>query len=222
MMSTCHGLYSLSGVISAGLTVVFFSAGFSSNRMIEFILVIIFTILFLNRHHLLSHTEIIHSGSGLKFPTASIPGISFICMVVFMAEGCVADRGALYLKESLHIPHQFIGLGYGGFAVAMTIGRFNGDVIIAKAGNKKNVIMGTLLAVTGFILVVLAPFPAIAIMGYICIGFGYYCIIPVLFGASAGIPGVSKVEGFAMGTSGGLIGFLTGLHLLVLFQKNLI
>ncbi len=35
-------------------------------------------------------------------------------------------------------------------------------------------------------------------------------IVPVLFRASANIPGVSTVEGFAMVTTGGLIGFLTG------------
>ena len=34
--------------------------------------------------------------------------------------------------------------------------------------------------------------------------------MPVLFSTSANIPGVSTVEGFAMVTTGGLIGFLTG------------
>jgi hypothetical protein len=34
--------------------------------------------------------------------------------------------------------------------------------------------------------------------------------VPVLFRASANIPGLSKVEGFSMVTTGGLIGFLAG------------
>lgn len=34
--------------------------------------------------------------------------------------------------------------------------------------------------------------------------------MPVLFRASANIPGVSTVEGYAMVTTGGLIGFLAG------------
>lgn len=42
------------------------------------------------------------------------------------------------------------------------------------------------------------------------VGFGSCCIVPVLFRASANIPGISTVEGFAMVTTGGLIGFLTG------------
>jgi sugar phosphate permease len=37
-------------------------------------------------------------------PSLTILSISFICMVVFMAEGCVADWSAIYLKETLHGP----------------------------------------------------------------------------------------------------------------------
>jgi MFS family permease len=210
MMSTCHGLYSLGGGVSAGLAVLFFSAGLSSSWIIIFVSVIILAVLFLSRRHLLAHTEIIHSGSGLKLPSLTILGISFICMVVFMAEGCVADWSALYLKESLHAPDQLISLGYGGFAIAMTIGRFNGDALIAKTGSKKIVIIGSLLASFGFLMVVLAPVISVAVLGYVCIGFGCSCIVPVLFSASASISGVSTVEGFAMVTTGGLIGFLTG------------
>jgi MFS family permease len=131
-------------------------------------------------------------------------------MIVFMAEGCVADWSAIYLKESLHGAKEIIGLGYAGFSAAMTIGRLNGDDIISKFGSKRVVIAGALLAAAGFSIVVLAPVVAVAIAGYILIGFGCCCIVPVLFSASGSIPGVSAVEGFSMVTTGGLIGFLTG------------
>ena len=131
-------------------------------------------------------------------------------MVTFMAEGCVADWSAIYLKESLHAPKAVLSLGYAGFCVAMTIGRLNGDGLIDKIGSKKIVIIGSILSALGFTAVVLAPIVPVALLGYIVIGFGCSCIVPVLFSASANIPGVSTVEGFAMVTTGGLIGFLTG------------
>jgi MFS family permease len=209
-MSTCHGLYSLGGAVSAGVAVLFFAMGLKSSVQIVIVAVVLLFILFKNRHYLLMHTEIIHSGSGLKMPSLTILGISFICLVVFMAEGCVADWSALYLKESMHAPKEVISLGYASFAVAMTFGRFNGDTLISKIGSKKIVIAGSLLAAFGFTLVVTAPVIVVALLGYTCIGLGCSCIVPVLFSASATIPGVSKVEGFAMVTTGGLIGFLTG------------
>ena len=210
LMSTCHGMYSLGGGVSAGLAALFFGIGIQSGWQIVLIAVGLTIVIFCNHKHLLAHTNILHTRSGLKMPSLTILGISFICMVIFMAEGCVADWSAIYLKESLHGANELVSLGYGGFAVAMTIGRLNGDSIITRYGNRKVVITGALLAATGFSVVALASSVIPAIAGYILIGFGCCCIVPVLFSASANIPGVSTVEGFAMVTTGGLIGFLAG------------
>lgn len=221
LMSTCHGMYSLGGGISAGLASVFFALHLSPRLQIALVAVCIWTVVYFNRKHLLAHDRIIHSGSGLKFPSLSILSISFICMVLFMAEGCVADWSAIYLRESLHGAKEIMGLGYAGFSAAMTIGRLNGDNILTRFGNKRVVISGALLAATGFTIVVLAPAVGVAIAGYILIGFGCCCIVPVLFSTSGKITGVSPVEGFAMVTTGGLIGFLTGPSVIGLISEKL-
>ncbi len=221
MMSTCHGMYSLGGGISAGLATVFFAVHLSPRLQIVLVGTTICTVVFFNRKHLLAHNRIIHSGSGIKLPSLAILSISFLCMVLFMAEGCVADWSGIYLRESLHGAKEIIGLGYAGFSAAMTLGRLNGDSIITKFGSKKVVIAGALLAATGFSIVVLASLVSVAIAGYILIGFGCCCIIPVLFSTSGKIPGVTPVEGFAMVTTGGLIGFLTGPSLIGLISEKL-
>lgn len=210
LMSTCHALYSLGGFVSAGFAALMFAVSVPSGWQITIMAVIIATVNICNRHHLLANKEIIHSGSGLKLPSLSILSISFICMVLFMAEGCVADWSAIYFKEVMQAPAALISLGYAGFSIAMTIGRLNGDSIVSVMGNKKTVIVGSLTAAVGFLLVVISPFIGLAITGYVIIGFGCSGIVPILFRASANIPGVSKVEGFAMVTTGGLIGFLAG------------
>jgi MFS family permease len=210
LMSTCHGMYSLGGAVSAGLAALMFSFHVVSGWQIVLVAAVIFTVITSNQKLLLANQDIIHSRSGIKLPSPTILGISFICMITFMAEGCVADWSAIYLKESLHAPRAMVSLGYAGFSIAMTLGRLNGDGLIAKIGSKKIVIAGCLLSALGFTVVVLAPGVPVAIVGYILIGAGSSCIVPVLFSASANIPGVSTVEGFAMVTTGGLIGFLTG------------
>jgi MFS family permease len=210
LMSTCHGMYSLGGAVSAGLAALLVSFHIVSGWQIAIVAAVIFTIITANQKLLLVNQDIIHSRSGIKLPSPTILGISFICMVTFMAEGCVADWSAIYLKESLHAPKALVSLGYAGFSIAMTLGRLNGDGLIAKIGSKKIVIIGCLLSALGFTAVVLTSAVPVAITGYILIGFGSSCIVPVLFSASANIPGVSTVEGFSMVTTGGLIGFLTG------------
>ena len=210
MMSTCHGMYSLGGAVSAGLAVLLFSLHITSGFQIVIVSSCIITVILYNKKLLLDRKDIIHSRSGFKLPSLTILGISFICMVSFMAEGCVADWSAIYFKEILHSPRAFLSLGYAGFSLAMTVGRLNGDNLISRLGSKKIVVAGCILAATGFLTVVTASDIPIAVVGYIMIGFGCCCIVPVLFRASANIPGVSTVEGFAMVTTGGLIGFLTG------------
>lgn len=210
LMSTCHGMYSLGGALSGGIAALLFVAHISSGWQIVAVASVLIVVILSNKHHLLANRDIIHSRSAFKLPSLNILGISFICMVSFMAEGCVADWSAIYFKEILFAPKALISLGYAGFSVAMTVGRLNGDMLITKLGSKNVVVSGSLLAAAGFLVVVTAPVVIVAIMGYIMVGLGCCCIVPVLFRASANIPGVSTVEGYAMVTTGGLIGFLTG------------
>lgn len=210
LMSTCHGMYSLGGALSAGIAALLFVVHIPSGWQIVAVASALIVVILSNKHHLLANVDIIHSRSAFKLPSITILGISFICMVSFMAEGCVADWSAIYFKEILFAPKAMISLGYAGFSVAMTVGRLNGDMLIKKLGSKNVVVSGSLLAATGFLVVVMSPVVIVAILGYIMVGLGCCCIVPVLFRASANIPGLSTVEGYAMVTTGGLIGFLTG------------
>lgn len=220
LMSTSHALYSVGGGVSAGLATLFFSIGIRSAWQILIMGLAVCSILYLNRHHLLSHKEIIHTRAGLQFPSIAVLSISFICMVVFMAEGCVADWSAIYLKDTMHAAKNLISLGYAGFATAMTIGRLNGDALITRIGGKRIVIAGASLASVGFVLVVFAPYVTLAIAGYLMVGFGCSCIVPVLFSTSGNIPDINPVDGYAMVTTGGLIGFLSGPSLIGLISEK--
>lgn len=210
LMSTCHGMYSLGGAVSAGIAAFLFAVHVPSGWQIVMVVIVITIVIFANKNYLLANNDIIHSRSEVKLPSLTILGISFICMVSFMAEGCVADWSAIYFKEILFAPKALISLGYAGFSLAMTFGRLNGDMLITRLGSKNVVIAGSFLAATGFLIVVTVPVILIVIIGYIMVGFGCCCIVPVLFRVSSNIPGVSTVEGFSMVTTGGLIGFLTG------------
>jgi len=210
IMSSCHGMYSIGGGIGAGMAAFLFSVQLTSSWQVVIVALTIASILFSIKSLLLGHKEIIHSGSSLRIPSSGILGISVICLVLFMAEGCVADWSAIYLRESLQSSKEWMSLGYAGFSVAMTIGRFNGDRLIAHLGSRKIVIAGCIVAAAGFVLVSLAVNIIMAVGGFVLVGFGCSCIVPVLFSTSANIPGLSPVEGFAMVTTGGLIGFLAG------------
>jgi len=209
-MSTSHAMYSLGGALSAAIVALLFSVGIGSGMQIIIVAILLLLLLIIIKPLLLQQQQIIHSNNGVQLPSRAIMGIAFICLVTFMAEGCVADWSALYFKQVLNTSTVWMSMGYAGFSIAMTIGRLNGDNIIAQLGSKSIVIIGSLLATLGYLLVFAATLPIMAVTGFVLVGIGCSCIVPVLFSASAKIPGISKVTGFAMVSGGGLIGFLVG------------
>ncbi len=104
LMSTCHGMYSLGGAVSAGIAALLFVVHIPSGWQIVMVAAFLIVVILSNKHYLLANVDIIHSRSAFKLPSSSILGISFICMVSFMAEGCVADWSAIYFKEILFAP----------------------------------------------------------------------------------------------------------------------
>jgi len=221
IMSSCHGMYSLGGGVSAGLAAIFYSLHLAAGyQIIIMALTVIVTVIFL-KPHLFSYTERIHSGSSLAAPPASILGLAFICFVTFMGEGSIADWSAIYLKESLHSTAALASLGFAGFSVMMAIGRLNGDALVPKIGPKKIVIAGSLIAAAGFLLALVFPYKATAVLGFTIVGLGFSCIVPILFSAAANVRGVSPAMGIASITSGGLIGFLFGPSLIGLISEKI-
>jgi predicted MFS family arabinose efflux permease len=67
------------------------------------------------------------------------------------------------------------------FSIAMTIGRFAGDAIVARVGDRAALFWGSLLAIAGLVTLVTAPAATVAMAGFLLIGFGASNIVPVLF-----------------------------------------
>ena len=95
-MSTCHGMYSMGGALSSGIAALLFTIHIPTGWQIVMVAFVIVMVILSNKNYLLANTDIIHSRSAFKLPSLTILGISFICMVSFMAEGCVADWSAIY------------------------------------------------------------------------------------------------------------------------------
>jgi predicted MFS family arabinose efflux permease len=137
-----------------------------------------------------------------------------LAAVSFLVEGAILDWSALLIVDAGLAGPARGGLGYMLFSIAMTIGRLTGDRIVARAGNRRVLLGGGLLAVAGFILLLTAPLTAIAMIGFLLIGFGASNIVPVLFslvGRQTVMPAGLAVASL---TAIGYAGILTGPALL--------
>jgi len=136
--------------------------------------------------------------------------LGLIGLCSFVGEGAMADWSAVYLRETLHSGPGVAGLGYAGFAVAMTVGRLAGDRVVARFGPVRVLRAGALLSAFGLGLGLAAGHPVAAIIGFTLFGVGIAPVAPVTFSAAGNLPGVPAADGISRVTGVGYLGLLGG------------
>lgn len=179
MMSGFHAMFSIGGFAGAGGMTLLLAAGaapltgaFCASAVTMAALV-------------LAWPRLLKARGGEPMPLVAPRGIVLLlaglAAATFLVEAAILDWSALLIVSTgLAGPAQG-GLGYTLFSIAMTIGRLFGDRIIARAGNHRVLVAGGVIAVAGFVLLLIAPFATVAMAGFLLIGFGASNIVPVLF-----------------------------------------
>ncbi|MGV1755948.1 MFS transporter [Rhizobium sp. A22-96] len=143
-------------------------------------------------------------------PRSFVLLLAVLAAITFLVEGAILDWSALLLTTQGRVEASHGGLGYMLFAIAMTIGRLAGDRITAKLGDRAMMLWGGLIAVAGFLVLLLSPIAILAMSGFLLIGLGASNIVPVLFrkgGTQTVMPAGLAVAAITMcGYAGVLIG----------------
>jgi MFS family permease len=136
--------------------------------------------------------------------------LAALAAVMFLVEGAILDWSALLVTAKGLVSKAQGGLGYSIFAIAMTAGRFGGDFVTSRVGDRATLFWGGLATMAGFALLLIAPIPAVAMSGFLLIGLGASNIVPVLFrgaGAQRAMPAGLAVAAIATaGYAGNLVG----------------
>lgn len=152
------------------------------------------------------------AGDGPLFvmPRGVVLVLSGITCAVFLIEGAMLDWSALLVTSSGLMAAEQGGVGYMLFSVAMTIGRFAGDRVTARCGDRAVLVWGGVLTLAGLAVLLLAPQAWLALSGFLLIGLGASNIVPVLFrlaGAQTVMPPALAV---AAVSTAGYAGILAG------------
>jgi MFS family permease len=215
IMSSCHGFFSLGGLIASGLgTMLLILIGHPLLHISLIVsLIIILQLLFgksylnLKKEIKKDHWEKNFNKSAIKSPI--LWGLAIVALCVMVTEGAIADWSGLYLRDVVMTSPNLVGLGYAGFSVAMTLGRFMGDYFTTRFGSWQVIIAGFLISTIGFILV-LTSTALITLSGFLLIGFGFSSIVPEIYRLSSNIKKVSPSSGIAFMAGAGYFGFLAG------------
>ncbi|NLU38593.1 MAG: MFS transporter [Bacteroidales bacterium] len=225
IMSSCHGFFSFGGLIAAGFGTMILIA--INNPLIHIILmvsiVLILQAVFASSYlpyKTESHVEK-NETKHYKKPIKNVTlwGLASVALCVMLTEGAIADWSGLFLRDVVLVSPNIVGLGYAGFSIAMTLGRFVGDNLSSKLGAWNVIVWGLALSIAGFILVLWAnTFPTLS--GFLLIGFGFSTIVPEVYRLSTNVKGVHPSSGISFMAGAGYFGFLTGPVLLGAIAEN--
>jgi MFS family permease len=212
-MSRFHAMFSLGGIVGAGLGALL--AGRSVSTRAHLIAgTILFAVLSAIMSRMLIETRSESAPSpvrpGMRRLPMALIALSAIGFCIFLSEGAIADWTAVYLKQVLHANDGVAPLGYAVFAAAMAVFRFSGDAITMRIGRAWTIRLGGTIAAAGLAFVVVAHSPYWAMAGFAAAGAGFSSIIPLVFAAGGRIEGVGEGAGVATVSGLGYLGFLAG------------
>ena len=222
-------------VMSYSLATSIWSTGYRIIAFIQFgIALVLFTTLPLWKVNPSSNQSSTTEKSIGIIEALKIKGVPFLLLGFFAycsAEATAMGWASTYFVEVKNISEQLAAAFASLLFIGLTIGRFLGGFLMDKLGDRKMIILGTILTIFGIICLFL-PFSnnSITLIGFIIIGFGfapiYPCIIhstPSNFGAehSGAIIGIQMASAYIGSTFMppiyGILGKSIGFHIMPLF-----
>ncbi|MFC5721581.1 MFS transporter [Streptomyces gamaensis] len=130
-----------------------------------------------------------------------------IALCTAYGEGALADWGALHLSQDLGARAGVAAVGYCAFALAMTVGRLTGTLLLERLGQTRALAAGGATAAAGMLLGALAPTVWAAFLGFAVTGLGLANLFPVAVGRAGELAGPGGVAAAStLGYGGMLLG----------------
>ena len=213
IMAVCHGMWSLGGMLGSALASGLLVFGWTPRQHVWLASAIILSVLLLIAPTLRTLPKPEHEADahhGLARPTRRLVLLIAVGFFALLAEGLAFDWSGVFLRDYRGAAPAGAALGFTAFTLAMTTGRFAGDLLIARHGELRILIVGGLVAASGLLFAVLAPGVWSAWGGFCIMGLGCSLTAPILFTMSMRLPGVTPAAGLSTFATFSFVAFLAG------------
>lgn len=223
IMSSCHAWHSLGGLVAAGfgtLLMLLLNNPLLHIGIAAGLVILLQLFSYPNYLQLKSSVEKATSEKqpkNLKNP--QLWALAVVAVTAMVSEGAIADWSGLYLRDITHASNAQLGLGYAGFSLAMTLGRFSGDYFSKRLGPWQILLNGFLISVIGLIFVFVGTTLA-TLLGFVIVGAGFSILVPEAYRMATKVDGVSPASGIAFMAGSAYLGFLGGPVLIGFIAKH--
>jgi hypothetical protein len=191
ILSTCHGLWSLGGLVGSGGAALALQLGVPPAVHLATAAAVFGGVAASQVLRLLpASADVPAEGPRLARPRGTLAILGAMAFLALLAEGAMGDWSAVYLRQELAAAPQVAALGFAAFSLAMAAGRFAGDRLVAALGAVTVIRGSTWLGALGLCGALVAESALVAIAGCACVGLGVANLIPIFFRAAAAVPAV--------------------------------
>lgn len=212
IMTSFHALFSIGMVIGAACGSLF--AKLQTSLFLHLSIVVALGLIGAAwaRYHLIHDKpqEKVEEGPAFRLPNAAMISIGVIAFCCMLGEGAMADWSTNYMENIALASKALAPIGLSSFALAMTIGRFFGDSVRAKLGDRKMLIYLGIISSVGVISILSFTHPIAVITGLFVTGIGLSSIVPIAYSIAGNTKDLPPGVGLAMVTTVGYSGFLFG------------
>jgi len=123
--------------------------------------------------------------------------LGLIAAAANMLEDVASTWSAVYLRDSLGTGAVVAGFGFIALQAAQTIGRFGGDGLVTRFGDRAVARVGASLGLVGMSFALIFPTPLTTIVAFGMVGAGIGTLIPGAIRTAEGIPGLAPGTGLS-------------------------
>jgi len=210
LMSGFHALFSLGGMVGAGVGSALPSLDVSAQAHLLGAAIVCALIVVAGWTAMLRMEGPPAEGIPMSLPRGPLALIGLLAAIGLIGEGAMYDWSVLFMKQELKSDASIAALAYASFSGAMAAGRFVGDWVRARVDSVKLLRLSGLVSGVGMALALLLPHPLVALVGFALVGLGLSNVVPVLFSAAARVPGITPAHGIAAVSGVGYLGMMAG------------
>lgn len=213
VMSSFHAMFSVGGLVGAGIGALM--AWLQLAPFWHFCLASAAMAIagWIACRHLLPGVDRVEKSEdshGFVMPPKALIPLGIVAVAVLIGEGAMADWTGVFLHKVQGATEAVAAAGYAAFSIAMAVGRFSGDALVARLGSVKLVRASGLVAAAGLVIGLFTSSPWISLAGFALVGAGCSTVVPCVFSAAGRMHGVPTGVALAAVTTMGYFGFLIG------------
>jgi MFS family permease len=210
IITTFHGIWSVAGFAGAALGFVMVSFNIAPNWHLPAVGVSMMALSLFAFSNTLYEPVVKQQE---KKPVFSLPDkflikFSVIAFVSMACENTMYDWSGIYFEKAIHASKQTATAAFVFYMVAMTAGRFLGDKFVGRIGIKRILFYSGLFISIGLLTAVALPYVVPAIIGFILVGLGVSCIVPLVFSLAGKSTSMSSARALASISTISYLGFL--------------